>query len=138
MSLSSVRRAGVPPRLEECLETSDYLDCLRKEIAEAEQAEGLTAVVCQNRSRVHWLARQLGEEAHVQGRHDPLPASGVVLLDLPLAKGLEFDRVIVADAQAEVYPNTQLARRQLYTAISRAMHEVVLVSQGPMSELLHG
>jgi DNA helicase-2/ATP-dependent DNA helicase PcrA len=82
------------------------------------------------------LAKQLGEEARVLGPHAPLPATGVVILDLPLAKGLEFDRVIVADASAEVYPDTPLARRQLYTCISRAMHEVTLISQGPLSPLL--
>ncbi|MBP3886017.1 MAG: ATP-binding domain-containing protein, partial [Olsenella sp.] len=57
---------------------------------------------------------------------------------LPLAKGLEFDHVIVPDAQAEVYPDTPLARRRLYTAISRAMHEVDVISQGTMTPLLAG
>ena len=40
------------------------------------------------------------------------------------------------DAQAEVYPDTPLARRRLYTAISRAMHRVTVLSQGPMTPLL--
>lgn len=40
------------------------------------------------------------------------------------------------DAQAEVYPDEPLARRSLYTAVSRAMHRVTLVSQGPLSPLL--
>ena len=69
-------------------------------------------------------------------RKDSLPAEGVVLIDLALAKGLEFDRVVVADAQAEVYPDTPLARRRLYTAVSRAMHSAALVSQGPMTPLV--
>ena len=135
-SLSSVREGGVAPQLVECLETPAYLDAVRSALHAAEQADGLTAVVCQERPRVRWLAKQLGEEARVLGPHDPLPAQGVVILDLPLAKGLEFDRVIVADASAAVYPDTPLARRQLYTCISRAMHEVTLISQGPLSPLL--
>ena len=65
-----------------------------------------------------------------------MPASGVVLMDLRLAKGLEFDHVVVPDAQAEVYPDTPLSRRRLYTAISRAMHEVTIVSQGELTPLL--
>jgi len=59
-----------------------------------------------------------------------------VLMDLRLAKGLEFDHVIIPDAQQEVYPATPLARRQLYTAISRAMHKVTILAQGEMSPLL--
>ena len=57
-------------------------------------------------------------------------------MDLALAKGLEFDHVIVPDAQAETYPDTPLARRRLYTAVSRAMHRVTLISQGDLSPLL--
>ncbi|MEE1273323.1 MAG: ATP-binding domain-containing protein, partial [Olegusella sp.] len=53
-----------------------------------------------------------------------------------LAKGLEFDRVIIPDAQADAYPDTPLARRRLYTAISRATHEVEILSQGPLTPLL--
>ena len=40
------------------------------------------------------------------------------------------NQVIIPDAQESVYPATDLARRQLYTAISRAMHQVSVVSQG--------
>ena len=68
--------------------------------------------------------------------HDSLPAKGVVLLDLALAKGLEFDQVIVADAQEEVYKADGISRRRLYTALSRAMHHVMVVSQGKMTSLL--
>ena len=60
------------------------------------------------------------------------------MLDLALAKGLEFDHVIIPDAQATVYPATPLARRRLYTAISRAMHRVSILSQGEMTPLLAG
>ena len=65
-----------------------------------------------------------------------LPARGVVLTDVALAKGLEFDHVIIADAQRGAYPDTPLARRRLYTAVSRAMHKVTFVSQGELSPLL--
>ena len=57
-------------------------------------------------------------------------------MDLALAKGLEFDHVIIPDAQDEVYPDTPLSRRRLYTAISRAMHRVTIFSQGVLTPLL--
>ena len=71
-------------------------------------------------------------------KDETLPKAGVVLLDLRLAKGLEFDHVIIPDAQAEVYPDTPLSRRRLYTAISRAMHKVTIIAQGAMTPLLAG
>ncbi|QUC04383.1 ATP-binding domain-containing protein [Atopobium sp. oral taxon 416] len=55
---------------------------------------------------------------------------------ISLAKGLEFDTVIVPDAQTEVYPATLLVRCCLYTAISRVMHKVTVVGQGTITELL--
>ena len=134
--LSSVREAGVKPERHECSSTDEYLGCLRSVCAEARAREGLAAVVVESESRVRWLSKQLGGDVPVIGKDDALPKEGIVMLDLALAKGLEFDEVIVPDAQAEVYPDEPLARRRLYTAVSRAMHRVTLVSQGPLSPLL--
>ena len=55
---------------------------------------------------------------------------------LALAKGLEFDRVILPDASAQVFPADDTARRRLYTAISRATRSLTLLSRGAMSPLL--
>ncbi len=138
VSLSSVRRPGVEPRLLERPEREAYLETLRELVAEASEGKGLTAIVAANRSRASWLGRQLGEAVHVLHKDETLPKDGIVLMDLRLAKGLEFDHVIIPDAQEEVYPQTDLARRCLYTAVSRAMHQVTLVAQGPMTRLLDG
>ena len=140
-------------------------------VEQAQEFDGLTSIVCTEKSRVRWLAKQLegvfaesgngvadGATDGVAGNgatqadgaaqneprtgvkvltsHDSLPAKGVVLLDLALAKGLEFDQVIVADAQEEVYKADGISRRRLYTALSRAMHHVIVVSQGKMTSLL--
>ena len=52
------------------------------------------------------------------------------------AKGLEFDRVLVADADPRHYPQDETARHRLYTAISRATQEVTLLACGELTELL--
>lgn len=65
-----------------------------------------------------------------------LPTQGVVLITLPLAKGLEFDGVIIPDAQAAQYDTSELSHKRLYTAISRAMHHITILAQGPLTELL--
>ena len=61
---------------------------------------------------------------------------GVVLLDIALAKGLEFDQVIVPDVQQRSYPDETLARHRLYTAISRATRKVTLIANGKLTKLL--
>ncbi len=138
LRLTSVHRSGVEPVVRE-LDGNDvdaYVAELRSIAAEAAGDEGLTAFVAESDSRVSWLAKQLGDAVQILGKDSDLPATGVVLLPLRVAKGLEFDHVIIPDAQAEVYPDTPLCRRRLYTAISRAMHRVTVLSQGPMSPLL--
>lgn len=132
--LTSVQRAGVKPDVRAFDEKDAYLEALRAAVAEP--GEGLTAVIAESDARVSWLAKQLGDAVCVLGKNSDLPASGVVLLSLRVAKGLEFDHVIVPDAQAEVYPDTPLARRRLYTALSRAMHRVTVLAQGPLTPLL--
>lgn len=140
LKLTSVHRAGVAPVVRE-LPVDDregYISELRRIAEAAAEDEGLTAIVAESDSRVSWLAKQLGDAVRVLGKDSDLPASGVVLLSLRVAKGLEFDHVVIPDAQAEVYPDTPLSRRRMYTAISRAMHRVTVLSQGQMSPLLKG
>lgn len=145
LKLTSVHRPGVAPVIREFAgaaqagpERDEYLAELRRIVAEASDDEGLTAVVAESDPRVGWLAKQLGDAVCVLGRNSDLPRAGVVLLPLRVAKGLEFDHVIIPDAQAEVYPDSPLARRRLYTAISRAMHRVTILSQGELTPLLAG
>ncbi len=67
---------------------------------------------------------------------DELPPSGVVLITLKLAKGLEFDHVIVPDASVRTFPKNDLARRRLYTTLSRATRRITLLAQGELTPLL--
>ena len=136
-SLSSVRRAGSRPKICAFSDTDEYLEALRAEIERVSALPGLTAVICADTKRVRWLDRHLKGAAHAMKKNEHLPATGVVLIDLRLAKGLEFDRVIVADAQREVYGDDDLSRRRLYTATSRAMHEVTIFAQGQLTSLLN-
>ncbi|MFJ8063668.1 RNA polymerase recycling motor HelD [Psychrobacillus sp. NPDC096426] len=60
---------------------------------------------------------------------------GVVVIPAYLAKGIEFDAVIIYDASAKVYDEESL-RRLFYTACTRAMHYLQLYSVGEPSPLL--
>jgi len=51
-------------------------------------------------------------------------------------KGLEFDVVVVPDADAHTYPAEPAARRALYVAMTRATHQLWLMTAGPWSPLL--
>lgn len=80
------------------------------------------------------IARALPETRLVMPR-DTKFAGGSVVLPVYMAKGLEFDGVVVCDAGAHNYGQPAL-RRVLYTACTRAMHELVVVCSGEPSPLL--
>lgn len=137
MKATSVQRPGVEPAIIECATDEEYEAAIRSAVHQADGAKGLTAVIAARPERVRWLGKVLADEPVTEvGRNDALPANGIVLLDLKLAKGLEFDRVIVPDAQASVFDGSDLSRHRLYTAISRATQQVTLISQGALTPLL--
>jgi DNA helicase II / ATP-dependent DNA helicase PcrA len=54
---------------------------------------------------------------------------GVVVIPSYLAKGLEFDSVIVLNASEEIYEK-ESERKLLYTICTRAMHRLIITSIG--------
>lgn len=136
IKLASVHREGVAPLIE-ALDTKEaFLERLNALVDEAAQhPDELCALVAADDGAVRWLSKQLGEKVCVIKNDQELPATGMVLLSLRLAKGLEFDEVIIPDASAEAYPDTPLARRRMYTAVSRGMHKVCVLAQGELTPL---
>lgn len=61
---------------------------------------------------------------------------GISLLPVTLAKGLEFDAVIIVNASADQYTSDTFDARLLYVALSRAMHSLHLFYQGNLTPLL--
>lgn len=60
---------------------------------------------------------------------------GIVVIPAYLAKGIEFDAVIIYNASKARYQN-ELERNLLYTACTRAMHELFLLSLGEVSAFI--
>ncbi|MBW7457119.1 ATP-binding domain-containing protein, partial [Paenibacillus sepulcri] len=51
-----------------------------------------------------------------------------------LAKGLEFDSVLIADADAASFGDNDA--KLLYVACTRALHKLKLLHRGPLTNLL--
>ena len=88
------------------------------------------AVICRSDTTAKSLARTLGHGVTVRlaldGDFDFTP--GVTVTSVQEVKGLEFDCVIVPDAQASTYPATPASRRALYVAVTRATHHLGLAA----------
>jgi DNA helicase IV len=82
------------------------------------------------------LSRVLAARLALNGDFDFLP--GLVVTAVEEVKGLEFDVVIVPDAEPASYPDTVEARKALYVAVTRAIHRLWLVTPGAWSRLVAG
>jgi DNA helicase II / ATP-dependent DNA helicase PcrA len=64
------------------------------------------------------------------------PHPGVDVTTVDQVKGLEFERVIVADATAGAYPDTPAARRAMYVAVTRARRGLSFAGVGAPTPIL--
>ena len=137
INTASVQRPGTAPVKMGCADSDDYLRRLKALINAAEEEEGLTAIICGNRWSLEKIRELLGDKApQVISRNQALPGKGTFLITLDLVKGLEFDGVILPDADAKMYPDDLLARHRLYTAVSRATRRLSILADGELTGLL--
>ncbi len=61
--------------------------------------------------------------------------NGITVTSVQMAKGLEFDEVLLPDVDGRNY-RTEYDRRLLYIACTRAMHRLTLLWTGERSPLL--
>ena len=62
--------------------------------------------------------------------------TGLLILPIENAKGLEFDTVILLDVNKDTYPDTELSTRLLYVAVTRALHRLIIIENSNRSPLL--
>ncbi|MCA1777614.1 MAG: AAA family ATPase, partial [Loktanella sp.] len=85
--------------------------------------------------RLHKALEETGVGARLLEEGSAGFTTGIVVCTPHLAKGLEFDRVIIPDASAAVFA-TEMDRNLLYVACTRAMHRLSLISVGAPSQFL--
>ncbi len=61
---------------------------------------------------------------------------GVDVTDVTAVKGLEFDYVVMVDVNAASYPDQHWARHLLHIGVTRAAHQLWMVSTGEVSSLV--
>jgi DNA helicase-2/ATP-dependent DNA helicase PcrA len=65
-------------------------------------------------------------------------APGVEVTEIEQVKGLEFDYVIIVEASGVEFPASDMARRRLHVAATRAIHQLWISCVGPPSPLVEG
>ncbi len=106
---------------------------------EADQAEhDTTAVIAKtlaDAKQIATLLKEAGQKVTLIQTENQRLVPGTIVVPSYLAKGLEFDAVIVWDANKEKYHGDE-ERQLVYTICSRAMHALTVTSVGPVTELI--
>ncbi|MFN7135825.1 MAG: ATP-binding domain-containing protein, partial [Myxococcales bacterium] len=131
--VTHITRETLPSALHLTAWVADALDHITTEDPQAS-----VAVLCRTREAALALYPALHAALDVRlaldGRFELRP--GVSLTAVEEVKGLEFDDVIVADADARSWPDEPGSRRALYVALTRATRRLVLAAERGFSPLL--
>ncbi|BAP84931.1 DNA helicase [Paucilactobacillus hokkaidonensis JCM 18461] len=124
-------RHGDLPRIILRYSQADATNALLDEVKAQAEAFETVAILTKNAVQAHAVYQQLRQFGNVNLLKDTdrvLP-SGILIMPIYLAKGLEFDAVIAYDVSETNYSDPR-ATGILYTIASRAMHQLTLLSIG--------
>ncbi len=93
-------------------------------------------IICKTQQQAEFVFREVkSSSVYLLTADSTSFKEGVIITTAHLAKGLEFDEVIVAFASARNY-QTEVDKRMLYIACTRAMHHLTLTYTGEKSGLI--
>ena len=130
---------GSRPLIFKAKDESGLLDEIIKTI-EKYKREGFSsiALICKNRKEASDLYFKLSNKIKIKFidylDYDSV-LEGTMILPVYLAKGLEFDAVIVYEANDEKY-KSEFDKKLLYIACTRALHRLSLFYTGRLTRFL--
>jgi DNA helicase-2/ATP-dependent DNA helicase PcrA len=136
--IEAFSRHGERPELRQAASQEELSGLIEEAIGRLKEAGYASiAVICRTAEESLRAYQELSGElkAALVTKDTRTYRSGLLVLPAYLAKGLEFDAVIVYNAGADVY-NHESERRLFYTACTRAMHRLQLFSIGPFTSFI--
>ena len=97
------------------------------------------AVICKTLKEckeVHTALSRLTDDVALINGKEEVYKSGVVVLPSCLAKGLEFDAVLIFNADSTGYTEDELDIKLLYVAMTRPLHKLYIYHTGRLTPLL--
>lgn len=88
------------------------------------------AVICRDELEAEQVRKLLN-----LGSGEELFTKGVMVLPIPLTKGLEFDAVLLWNPSVQAYGENEAEAKLLYVAVTRALHELHVVYKDELSSL---
>ena len=107
------------------------------QLKENDQRNYTTAIIAktlEDATKLNELLQNSGVKTTLIRSENQRLATGTIVLPSFLAKGLEFDAVIMWDASKDKFETDE--QQLVYTIASRAMHKLTITSIGELSQLL--
>jgi DNA helicase-2/ATP-dependent DNA helicase PcrA len=134
-----VERHGEPPQVRSFAGQADLVAAIEEELRQYHDSEYQSiAILCKTAAHaeaVYNAIRDREETVHFITPDSDAFLQGITVTTAYLAKGLEFDVVVVADADADTY-RTETDRQNLYVACTRALHRLRVFHTGTATPLL--
>lgn len=137
-AIEAFNRQGELPRVAVTQGQATMLKTVQAQLERDRQDHETTAIIGRSLAECEQITEQLqaaGEKVTLIRTENQRLVEGTLVVPSFLAKGLEFDSVIVWDANAENYQSHR-DEQLLYTICSRAMHRLLVVAKGQLSPLI--
>ncbi|MBE0424152.1 MAG: AAA family ATPase [Lutibacter sp.] len=138
IEVEAIERHGEEPQLIACKNAETETDKIKSLIAQFEQSDfNSLGIICKTQKHANTLYGALKNEHKINLLNVVSVAfgSGIVITTAHLAKGLEFDKVIVPFCTEKIY-QTEPDKQMLYVACTRAMHKLYITHTGKISPLI--
>lgn len=136
--LEPIERHGEDPLFQSFRKKSDELDFIAEQVREFNESDFQSmAIVCRTQAEADELFDYLAPAGGVTLLNSKSTSfgNGVVITTAYLAKGLEFDKVLIPFCTRTNYSRT-IDRHMLYVAVTRAMHSLAVTYCGNVTEFL--
>ena len=137
--LEIIERHGEEPEVLGFISRKKEIDAIRDQIAEFKESRFNTlGIICKTQKqarRMHKALESDGDRLQLLSEDSQSFAPGVIVCTAHLAKGLEFDHVVLPEVSEANY-FTDMDRNLLYVGCTRAMHRLTLTATGEVTELL--
>lgn len=135
--LIALERHGAQPQLKACVSAGQEMELIKDRCKQFNESNYQSlGIICKTQQQANALYDQLkAHNVHLLTPESTTYISGVIITTSHLSKGLEFDEVIIPFVSASNY-KTDIDKRMLYIACTRAMHTLTLTHDGEGSEFL--
>jgi DNA helicase-2/ATP-dependent DNA helicase PcrA len=137
--LIPIERHGEEPMITQCTDKSDELDKVKNAITEfLKSSFSSLGIICKTQEQadeVYKTMKSSGFKISLLDGESKEFKNGIIITPSFIAKGLEFDQVIIPFVCEETY-KTDLDKSMLYVACTRAMHKLDLTYSGTVTSLL--